>query len=151
MNNERFVSSDIWPITVFYDKVKRYFHISDRMVRKYISKGLIPPPDRRGKKAFYDLKKTKVWEHLQLIKLFQSRYNLSLDDIKNLIDKYRDKIVDLNIIVGAIERIYNSPTKPSPFYVDIRDKFLDKIQRDVLNLKRFDIKVIKNEVTGKNK
>ncbi len=151
MENERFVSGDIWPITIFYEKVKRYFHISDRMVRKYISKGLIPPPDRQGKKAFYNLKKTKVWEHIQLIKLFQSRYNLSLDDIKSLIDRYRDQIVDLNLIVGAIERMYNSPIKPSPFYVDIRDNFLDKIQGDVLHIKSLDIKGIKNEITGKNK
>ncbi len=151
MENERFVSSDIWPITFFYEKVKRYFHISDRMVRKYISKGLIPPPDRQGKKAFYDLKKTKVWENLQVIKLFQSRYNMSLDDIKSLIDRYRDQIVDLDLKVLSIEQLYNKPTRPSPYYVDIRDRFLEKIQSNILFLKKLDIKDIENEITGKNK
>lgn len=144
----RWPSDPIWPISYFYIAAKRYFHINDRMVRRYISRGLIPQPERKGRKAFYDTNKTPVWEHLQLIKLLQSRYNLSLDDIGALIDSYHDQIVVLNIKVLTIEKRYNSLMKPSPYYVEIRDRFLEKIQKDVLYLEKLDIEEIEKEIKG---
>ncbi len=149
-NNERLTSGDIWSMADFYRLTKRYFHVSSRTVRTYITKGLIPPPERQGRKAFYDIKKSKIWEHLQVINRLQNYHNLSLDDIGAIIDKYRKQIVDLNLIMTSIELNYHRSTRSPSNYIGIRDRFLEKIQKGVPNLKKLDIKDIAKEVTGKD-
>lgn len=149
-NNERSKSSDIWSMADFYRLTKSYFHVSSRTVRTYITKGLIPPPERQGRKAFYDIKKSKIWEHLQVINRLQNYHNLSLDDIGAIIDKYRKQIVDLNLKMMTIELTYHQPTRSLSNYIKIRNRFLEIIQEGVPNLKKLDIKNIAKEVTGKD-
>ena len=132
----------------FYRLAKTYFRISGRMVRTYISKGLIPEPERHGRRAFYDIEKSKVWEHLQIIKRLQGYYDLSLDDIGTIINKYRNQIVDLNLKMIAIENKYHRSNQPLDKYIRIRDRFLEKIQKGV-PLKELNIKDIEKEVIVK--
>jgi len=144
MQNNRIQSKNIVPLSEFLPSVKRHFNLGERMFQKYVSRGLVPPPERDGKCKFYNMKESKVWGHLQLIYYFKNRYNLSLDDIGVLIDKYRNQIVDLNIKVQMIDKRYNSLYMPSPYYVKIRDMFLEKIQDGTMSIK--DMKIsIKNE------
>jgi DNA-binding transcriptional MerR regulator len=144
MQNNRIQSNNVFPLSEFLPRVKRYFNLGERMFQKYVSRGLVPPPERDGKSKFYNMKESNVWEHLQLIYYFKNRYNLSLDDIGVLVDKYRNQIVDLNIRVVAIDKRYNSLYRPSPCYVKIRDMFLEKIQGGTMSIK--DMKIsIKNE------
>ncbi len=127
--NKKVTPTTIWPIAYFYDLAKEHFHVNDRMIRRYITRGLIPPPEKDGKKAFYNPKKSKVWEFLQVVKRFQIYYNLSLDDIEDIIDKYRDQIHYLNLISALLEYEHNNPLKgPSPEYIIIRDSFLAKLR-----------------------
>lgn len=116
------------------------------MFQKYVSRGLVPPPERDGKRKFYNMKESKVWEHLQVIYYFKNYYNLSLDDIGVLIDKYCDQIVELNLKVLVIDKRYNSLYRPSTNYVRIRDMFLEKIQGKTISLKKLNIEKIAKQI-----
>ncbi|MGR3304392.1 MAG: hypothetical protein ACUZ8I_18105 [Candidatus Scalindua sp.] len=146
MKDERIVSNNIFPLNELLPRVKRYFNIGERMFQKYVSRGLLPAPERDGKMKFYNMKESKVWYHLQLIYFFKNRYNLSLEDIGVLIDKYRDQIVELDIKVLAIDKRYNSLYRPSPYYVKIRDMFLEKIQEKTISLKKLNIEKIAKQI-----
>lgn len=154
MKNEESKSNNIIPVIEFFDNAEKCFHIKSRMIRLYISRGIIPAPERDGKKAFYDLKKSKAWEYLEVTKKLQNLYNLSLDGIEDLIGKYRDQIEDLNSKLALIENMYNRPISGPKLvgsrigYVLVRDRFLEKISKDVLYLKKLDINEIVEEVWG---
>lgn len=156
MKNEESKPNNIISVTEFFDNAEKRFHIKSRMIRLYISRGIIPAPERDGKKAFYDLEKSEAWECLEVTKRLQSLYRLSLDGIEALIGKYRDQIVDLNSKLALIENMYNRPIAGPNLagsrlgYVLVRDRFLEKITKDVLHLKHLDIKEIVEEVFGKS-
>lgn len=136
-------------LSTFYDIVKAHYHISDRMVRRYISRGLIPPPERHGKNAFYEEFKSDVFSYLNVIDTLKKRYNLSLDDIEVIINNYRDQIVALDFILSDIEIEYNKPRRISPYYVWIRKRFLEIIKSKTVNLEKLNIKTIEREIKGK--
>ena len=133
----------------FYEQVEATYHISDRMVRRYIGRGLIPPPERYGKKAYYDEVRSNVFHHLNIIDTFKKRYNLSLDDIEVIVNNYRDQIVELDFILSDIEIEYNKPRQTSPYYVWVRKHFLERIQGKTENLKKLNIKAMEKEIKRK--
>lgn len=133
----------------FYEHVKAHYHISDRMVRRYIGRGMIPPPERYGKEAFYDEAGSNVFSYLNVIDTFKKRYNLSLDDIEEIVNNYRDQIVELDFILADIEIEYNKPRRTSPNYVWVRKRFLERIQGRTENLEKLDIKAMKKEIKRK--
>lgn len=136
-------------LSSFYEAVKSYYHISDRMVRRYISRGLMPPPERYGKKAFYDEARSNVYSYLNVIDTFKKCYNLSLDEIEVIINRYRDQIIELDLILADIEDKYNNPKHRSPYYVGIRKRFLEKIQKGKVYLEKLNIKAIEKEIKRK--
>jgi DNA-binding transcriptional MerR regulator len=136
-------------LSSFYDCVEGNYHISDRMVRRYIGRGLIPPPERYGKKAFYDEVRSNVFHHLNVIDTLKKRYNLSLDDIEVIVNNYRDQIVELDFILTDIEIEYNKPRRTSPYYVWIRKRFLEIIKSKTENLEKLNIKTIEKEIKRK--
>ena len=134
------------PLHHFYEQVEVCYHLSDRMVRRYIGRGLIPPPERYGKRAFYDEVRSNVYHHLNVIDTLKKRYNLSLDNIETIVNNYRDQIVELDFILSDIEIEYNKPRRSSPHYVWIRKHFLERIQGKTENLKELNIKTIEKEI-----
>jgi DNA-binding transcriptional MerR regulator len=137
------------PLSSFYKIAKEHFHISDRMIRRYISRELMPPPERYGKKAFYDEARSNVFSYLNVIKTLQKCYNISLDEIEVIINRYRGQIIDLDFILADIEDKYNNPKRRSPYYVGIRKCFLKKIQKKSICLKKVDIKSMEKEIKSK--
>jgi DNA-binding transcriptional MerR regulator len=133
----------------FYEHVKAHYHISDRMIRRYISRGLIPPPERYGKNAYYDEAGSNVFSHLNVIDTLKKRYNLSLDDIEVIVNNYRDQIIELDFLLSDIEIEYNKPRQTSPLYVWIRKSFLERIQSKTVDLNKLDIKTIEKEAKKK--
>jgi hypothetical protein len=163
MKNEESKSNNIIPVADFFKNVERCFHIKSRMVRLYIAQGLIPGPERDGKKSFYNLEKSKVWEHLEVVKRLQSLYRLPLGGtggigggIGHLISNYRDQIVELNKKLAELERMYeqrkpsSTSIGPGISYMIVKERFLEKITKDVLYLKRLDLDDIEKEITGKS-
>lgn len=136
-------------LSCFYKIAKEHFHISDRMIRRYISRELMPRPERYGKKAFYDEARSNVYSYLNVIKTFQKCYNLSLGDIEVIINRYRGQIIELDFILADIEDKYNNPKSRSPFYIGIRKCFLEKIQKKSICLKKVDIKSMEKEIKRK--
>ncbi|GAX61615.1 MerR-family transcriptional regulator [Candidatus Scalindua japonica] len=136
-------------IKTFYMIVEAHYHISDRMIRRYISRGLIPPPERHGKNAYYEELKTNVFSYLNVIDTFKKRYNLSLDDIGVIINNYRNQIVELDFILSGIEIEYNKPRRTSPNYIWIRKRFLERIQAKTENLEKLNIKALEREIKRK--
>lgn len=133
----------------FYEIVEGNYHISDRMVRRYIGRGLIPPPERYGKNAFYDQARSDVFSFLNVIDTLKKRYNLSLDDIEEIVNNYRDQILKLDFILADIESEYNQPRRTSPKYVWVKKYFLEKIQAKTENLDKLNIKTMEKEIKRK--
>ena len=136
-------------INTFYHNVEELYHISDRMIRRYIARGLMPPPERYGKRAYYDEAKSNVYSYLNIIDTLKKRYALSLDDIEVIINRYRDQIIELDLILADIEWKYNNPRRTSPYYVWIRKYFLERIQSKTENLEKLNIKAIEKEIKSK--
>ena len=119
------------------------------MIRRYISRGLIPPPERHGKNAYYEELKTNVFSYLNVIDTFKKRYNLSLDNIEVIINNYRNQIVELDFILSGIEIEYNKPRRTSPNYIWIRKRFLERIQAKTEDLEKLNIKALEREIKRK--
>jgi len=133
----------------FYERVEDHYHISERMVRRYIGRGMIPPPERYGRQAFYDEARSNVFSHLNVIDILKKRYNLSLDDIEEIVNDYRNQIVELDFIFTDIEIEYNKPRRTSPYYVQIKKRLLKKIQGRTENLEKLNIKDMEKEIKRK--
>ncbi len=136
-------------LKTFYEIVEAHYHVSERMVRRYISRGLMPAPERYGKKAYYNESESDVFSFLNVIDTFKKRYNLSLNDIEMIVNNYRDQIVKLDFILADIETKFNKPRLPSPYYIQIRKRFIKIIESKTVNLEKINIKTIVKEIKGK--
>ncbi len=84
-----------------YKKIESELKIPMRIIRWYVSEGLIPQPVHEGRKAFYDIDATKLIERLRVIKLLQNEFKYPLDRIKEIISKYNAE--DIGNILPILE------------------------------------------------
>lgn len=61
-----------------------------RTSRLYVQYGLYPRPELRGRKGFYDLEKSQLFEKAELIKYFRDEFKFSISEIKMVLRKRED-------------------------------------------------------------
>lgn len=98
----------------FYKKGHREFLLPHRTTRYYVSKGLLPKPQKKSKVAFYDLEDSVALLKLELVHLLIHEYRLSLSQAK--------KIMILK--EGKREKIFEAFS----LLVEVLDGFLSKLQ-----------------------
>lgn len=139
-----------------YKIIETKLGLPKRVVRWYVTIGLIPQPERNGRKSFYDLKKTNLLDRLRAIKLLQNDFKYQLEDIKGILDKVAGE--DIGTLLTNLECLI----KDYPLYVPIKifshkkkmhvkkkvieaqhaliwHQFLSQLEKGTLNFKTFNL------------
>ena len=125
------------------------YRVNPRTFQWYVTKGLLPKAVKKGREAFYDIdeKKINVFDYLFAVKSFQAMYDLSIEKIKELIERYNKQLKLLNKLLAELTEKYPPGIPLINMNWRMHKKFIEIISGDEkIDLKSLSLDNLKREV-----
>jgi DNA-binding transcriptional MerR regulator len=137
------------PIYEIQKEAHEKYRVNPRTFQWYVTKGLLPRAVKKGREAFYDVneKDTTIFDYLFTIKSLQRMYDLSIEEIKELIDKYGNQLKLLNKLLKELAEKYPSGIPLISLNWVMHKKFIEIISgEEKIDLKSIHLDNLKKEV-----